>query len=219
MEIKDPEILAQEAAQAQAKAQKNKKIMTWTLSITALVAISLGVMLLMSMCNNSSANEKMAQAEELYFAPDSAQHAQGVEALKKVAAETSTNAGTRANLMLAIEEYQAGKYQEALKYLDAAGRPGSDIIAVGSKVMEGNCLVNLKKYDEALKAFDAALEMADENPRLTPFVLERMANLYQVQKNYTKEAETLERLTVDYPGYSHTAEVDLARAKALAAGK
>lgn len=138
--------------------------------------------------------------------------------LKKVADDGSYAANQNAKLQYAIYLYNEKEdYKLALEYLDKVS-PKSTTIATGVYCLKGDCYVNLGKYDEAIKSFKDALDEADENPELTPYVLNKLANVYAVTEKYDDQLEVLEDLREDYPNYSSTIDSQIARAKA-AAGK
>lgn len=139
------------------------------------------------------------------------------EMYKKIADAGSFKANERAKLNVAIKYYKDGKYEDALKYLDGVSVK-SEVIQTGVYALQGDCYANLKKYDDAVKCFGKALDSADDNPQLVPFVLVKMANIYRVQKNYEKEYEVYNTLRTDYPGFVYDIDKYYERAKA-AAGK
>ena len=66
-----------------------------------------------------------------------------------VAAEYSNEVANRANLNLAILLYQKGNYEEALKAVENYDVE-EELVGLASTSLKGDCLVNLKKYDEAV---------------------------------------------------------------------
>lgn len=139
--------------------------------------------------------------------------------LYKEAATHGTKSGERAKIVVAIREYQAGNYEEAAKYLDEASA-SDQIVAAGIETLKGDCYVNLKNYDEAIKAYKDAVSEADNNPQLVPVILVKMANVYREQKNYAAEADAYQTIIKEYPSYGTTTALDLRkyyeRAKAAA---
>lgn len=140
--------------------------------------------------------------------------------LYKDAATHGTKSGDRAKVEVAIRLYQAGNYEEAVKYLDDASA-SDEIVAAGIETLKGDCYVNLKNYDAAIKAYKAAVSEADKNPQLVPIILVKEANVYREQENYAAEAEAYETILKEYPTYGAAANLDIRkyyeRAKAAAA--
>jgi tetratricopeptide (TPR) repeat protein len=120
---------------------------------------------------------------------------------------------------VAIRLYNDGKYEEAIKYLDDASID-DEIVASGVYSLKGDCYVNLKKNDEALKCFKKAISVADENPSIVPLLLIKEANVYRAQGNFDDEFKAYETLINDYPQYVQSSQTDIRkyyeRAKASA---
>lgn len=136
---------------------------------------------------------------------------------KDIADAGSTAPNQRAKILTATKYYEEGKYQEALNYLDQVS-VDSDIVTVGVYCLKGDCNVNLKKYDEALECYADALDAANGNSQLTPYVLLKEANIYHEQKNYEKELECYSAIRTEYPAFMQ--DVDKYYERALqAAGK
>lgn len=120
--------------------------------------------------------------------------------LYKDAAKAGHKSGNRAKLEVAIRAYNEGNYEEALKYLNDASID-DQIVAAGALSLKGDCLVNLDRLDDAVKAYKAAIAKADENPDIVPFVLIKLANVYREQKNYKAEYEAYKTILDEYPAY------------------
>lgn len=140
------------------------------------------------------------------------------QVLYKQVADAGTNApNERAKLMVAIKYYDEAKYQDALNYLNQVS-VNSEVVSVGVESLKGDCYANLGKLDEALAAFGTALDKADGNPQLVPFILLKEANIYRAQKKYDKELECYSTIRTDYPAFLPDVDKYYERAKA-AAGK
>ena len=98
---------------------------------------------------------------------------------------SSTPAGDVAALSAAVAYYDAGKYEDAVKLLDGLGI-SDPVLKSQACALRGDCLVNLDKNEEALKAFDEAISIADGNPELVPGYLVKKANIYSHLKQYDK---------------------------------
>lgn len=136
---------------------------------------------------------------------------------KDLADDGSNAPNQRAKILTAIKYYEDGKYQEALNYLDDVS-VDSDVITVGVYCLQGDCYANLNKLPEALAAFDKALDKAEGNDQLTPYVLLKEANIYRAQKNYEKEYECYSAIRTDYPMFMQDIDKYYERARE-AAGK
>ena len=208
----EPQIKEVEAVQDAGVARVSKKIIMWSLIGIAAVLVIAGIGYWMHQRGEEKAAAAMGQAD--VEMNDSVQAAM----YKKIADDGSYKANERAKLMVAIRYYNEGKYKEALEYLDKAS-VSSDIIETGVYSLKGDCYANLNQLDEALKSFNKALDSADENPQLVPFVMIKIANVYRAQKNYEKEAEIYSELRKEYPGFLYDVDKYYARAKAQAGEK
>lgn len=183
-----------EATQEAGIIRVSKKIITWSVIAIAAVLVIAGTGYWIYQSGNNKANEAIAAADTEMN--DSIQ----MEMYKQIAADGSYKANERAKLMVAIRYFNDGQYEDALNYLKDAS-VSSSIIQTGVHSLEGDCYANLNKYDEALKAFNKALDAADDNGQLIPFLMVKMANIYRAQQNYTKEAEIYAELRKEHPGF------------------
>lgn len=194
-----------------AVAKVNKKIIVWSLIAIAVLLVVAGVGYWMH-----SAGEKKAQ-EAIGAADIELNDSIKFEMYKKVADDGSYKPNERAKLMVAIKYYQDGKYKEALEYLDGVS-VSSDIIGAGALSLQGDCYANLGKLDDALKCYSSALDEANSNPQIVPFILVKEANVYRAQKDYEREYDVYETIRRDYPNFMYDVDKYYERAKA-AAGK
>lgn len=134
-------------------------------------------------------------------------------------AEGGGAAANRAKLMSAIQLYNGGKYEEAIKYLDGYSNDDKVVEAAAYSLL-GDCYVNLDKLPEAISAFKKAVSASDNNAFYTPIFMVKLAHIYHEQKNYADEAATYQEIFDKYPEYVSTSPVnvmkDLERAKILA---
>lgn len=209
-----PEQGVAEAQDILAKAKSNsKKIIA--VSVIVLVCI-VGILVWFFVAKNGSAkaDEAIARADAAASANDST-----ALVLYKDAAQHGYKSGNRARLEVAMRLYQEGKYEEALSYLKDAN-VDDKIVAAGALTLEGDCYVNLKKYDEAISAYGKAVSKADKNPAIVPVILIKEANVYRAQNNYAKEAEVLKNIIDNYPQFAASNQADVRklyeRAKASA---
>ena len=127
---------------------------------------------------------------------------------KQVADEYGYDAGNRAALNAAIILYKDGKYQEALDYLKKF-KGNESIIGASAKSLEGDCYVNLKKYDEAVKCFAEAAKISDDNPSYTPVFMMKEATVLRELKKYKEEAAIYQKIIDEYPSYGASINVDM----------
>lgn len=199
------------------KVQKNKSSII--LGVLAIVVVAVGVLFFMNMRESgaAAANEAIAQADmSLNQGNDSIALAQYMQ----VADNEGYDAGNRAALQAAILLYKKGEYQKAIEYLDKYS-PDEALVGAASYSLKGDCYVNLEKYDEAISAFEKAVNVSDNNAYYTPLFLIKQANVYRAKADYNKEAATYEKIKNDYPEYCMTFPVEkyIHRAKAMVDAK
>lgn len=120
---------------------------------------------------------------------------------KKVAEKYSgTDAGNLAALSAAESLYNIGKYQEAVKYLDKFSTR-DEVLGANAEILKGDCYVNLKKYDDAVKAFAKAVDKADKNPQIAPRALMKEAVVFDELKKYDQALACYEQILRDYPRF------------------
>ena len=169
--------------------------------------------------NSAQKDFEQVQLQGMKIAPnDTASVEKYYQDLKKVADNGSYAANQNAKIQYATYLYaEKEDYKQAIAYLDGVSAK-SAVVATGVESLKGDCYVNLGEYDKAIGCFEDALDEADENPELTPYVLNKLANVYGVTNKFDKQLEILEKIRKDYPTYSPTIDAQIARAKA-AAGK
>jgi len=196
-----------------AKTKKYRKQLTGLFIAVAIVLIALLGWYMVRQSQVSKADQAISLA-------DMEQNDSIALKLYEDAATHGTKSGDRAKIEAAIRLYKAGKYEDAVKYLDDASA-SSEIIAAGIETLKGDCYVNLKNYDAAIKAYKAAINNANNNPQLVPVILVKEANVYREQKNYAAEAEAYATIVEQYPNYGVSTNIDIRkyyeRAKAATA--
>ncbi len=209
-----PEQGVEEAQDILAKAKSNSKKIVAVSVVVLVCIIAAFAWFFISKSGSAKADEAIAIADAAASANDST-----ALVLYKDAAQHGYKSGNRAKLEVAMRLYKDGKYEEALTYLKDASID-DNIVAAGALTLEGDCYVNLKKYDDALGAYGKAVSKADKNPSVVPVILIKEANVYRAQNNYAKEAEALKTIIDDYPQYSSSSQADVRklyeRAKASA---
>lgn len=188
------------------KVQDNKKIITiCSLVVIAVAAIILAYVYFFRNPAMQKANDTIGAADlELAVGNDSTAMAQYMQ----IADNGSYEAANRAALQSAILLYQKGDYEKALKYVDSYS-PSDDIIGAGAKSLKGDCLVNLDRFDEAVKAYKDAVSRSGNNPAYTPFFLVKLARVYAAQGKHKEEAEAYQQIATEYPLYGQAHNLDI----------
>lgn len=132
---------------------------------------------------------------------------------------SSMPAGNVAALAAAEAYYNIGNYAAAIKLLEKLDL-SEPVLQSQAKALLGDCYVNTDKYDQALGAFDQAIQNADGNPALVPTYLIKKANIYNALKKYDKSLACYEEIKKNYPKYQFGNGLDIEyyieREKALA---
>lgn len=183
---------------ASQKIADNKKSIFIVVALIAVVAAAVAAYIFLYRNPRvNAAAEAYNQVEITAMGNDSV----AADAYRKVADKYShTDAGNLASLSAAESFYNAGKYKEAIDCLDdfSCSEP---VLAANALVLKGDCYVNLKKYDDALKCYDKALSKGDDNQQIAPRVLLKKANIYDAQKNYKEALECYEEISEDFPQF------------------
>ena len=197
--------------------EDNKKFINWAIiAIAVLVLLAVGYIYGIRNPNLQKAKDQIGKADlELMQGNQD-------EALKdyeKVASEFGNKPAERAHLNAAIILYQKGEYEKAAKHLEDYS-PAGNLIGPASQSLLGDCYVNLKKYDQAIAAFDKAISMAGDNEAYAPVFMMKKATVLHAQKKYADEAAIFQTIKDNYPmfGQSNGINIDkyLERANALA---
>lgn len=224
MEIKNPtntpEIVTVENPETKIQMMNNRNLFKKSLYVAGGFVVILLAVLTFRYFGQKSAQAKFeaVQYQSLKMQPgDSVAMAKYYEDLKKVADDGNYAANQNAKLLYASYLYSEKEdYEGTLAYLDKVS-PKSKLVATGVAALKGDCYVNLKKYDKGIECFEDALDEADENPEVTPYLMNKIANVYFVDGKFDKQLEILEKLREEYPSYNaYAIESEIARAKALA---
>lgn len=198
------------------RVENNKKSIYWVVgAIIVVAAVIMGYVYGIHNPNMNEARTEIAKADmEVSLGNDSLALAQ----YKSVADNFSNSAANRANLDAAILLYEDGKYEEAAAYINKFDAEGV-IVGPASQSLLGDCYVNLKKYDEALGAYDKAISLSNDNSLYTPLFMIKKATVYRELKNYAAEADVFQTIKDKYPTFTQSYNFDLDkyldRAKAL----
>lgn len=184
-----------------AKAKANKKLITWTLVFILAVVIAILVFMFVNRRGAARADNAIGEADNVELNDSVAL------SLYENVATMGHDAGNRAKVEAAIILYRQNKYSEALQYLDDASI-SDPVVETGVYCLKGDCYVNLQDYDKALKAFKKALDIADDNPQLSPVIMVKMANIYREQGDKAKEAEMFKKIVDKYPSFGEQTYMD-----------
>lgn len=132
--------------------------------------------------------------------PDSVLDAALKKELQPIAkSEEGKTGGTIANIELARIYLNEGKPQEALNAIEQTDID-EPIMKMNALVFKGDCYVDLKKYPDAIKAYDEAFDKAKEdNPEIAVRTLLKKATVLTEQKKYGDALGVYEQILKDYP--------------------
>lgn len=190
--------------------EKNKKII-----ITVLAVIVLGIAAWFSYQNFIVAPRETKVQEELFAAQKYFEQ----EDFKKALEGDGKNAG----LISIIEEYgstkggslanyyagniylRQGEFQKAIDYLSAY-KGGDKIIALQTKALIGDAYVELGQLDKAISKYKEAAK--SENVMTTPFVLLKLGQVYEMQKNYNEALNCYKRIKTEFPASQEYRDIE-----------
>jgi tetratricopeptide (TPR) repeat protein len=108
-----------------------------------------------------------------------------------------TKAGNLALYYAAVSEVNLGNYESALEFIKSY-RPARGVMGVAPISLHGVILMQLERYDDAVRVFERAADW-DDNPATTPFNLLRAAEAAHAAGSYSKADELVKRILKDYP--------------------
>ena len=201
MENNKPTTNLDEAALAEEKSKRTRKIIIISTAVVGVLILIIAGFLFFRNSKITASEQAIGEADRLMFIEQNDSLAMAEYA--KVAEMGSYAPNERARVMLAINNYQEGKYQEALDILDKTSLE-SDVLEPGVESLKGDCYVNLGKdnYDKALKCYEKAISIADNNTVIVPFILQKEANVYHAQGNFEKEYEVYAEIYKNYPDFN-----------------
>lgn len=187
------------------RVEQNKKSVIWY-AVALLVVIGLGLGYYYGKKSaKEDAGEMIGKADiELMQGNDSVALAQ----YQAVAAEYSNGVANRANLNAAILLYQKGNYEEALKAVENYDVE-EELVGAASQSLKGDCLVNLKKYDEAVTAYDEAISVANGNELYAPVFMMKKATVLSAQQKYSDAAAIYQNIKDNYSKYVNAYRVNI----------
>lgn len=187
------------------RVEQNKKSVIWY-AVALLVVIGLGLGYYYGKKSaKEDAGEMIGKADiELMQGNDSVALAQ----YQAVAAEYSNGVANRANLNAAILLYQKGNYEEALKAVENYDVE-EELVGAASQSLKGDCLVNLKKYNEAVAAYDEAISVANGNELYAPVFMMKKATVLSAQQKYSDAAAIYQNIKDNYSKYVNAYRVNI----------
>lgn len=195
-EIKNEPILPAEEPVVKAD-KKARTIMMW--ATIAIAVIVVGVIVYIFAYRQPAiekGNEAIGQVDRTAIFENNDSLA--LEGYKNVADNYGFAAGNRAALMTAQLYYKQGDYEQALKYVSKY-KSTDNVVAAQALTLKGDCLVNLDKYADAIKAYNKAISKADKNPVLVPLIMTKKATVLAEQGKYAEAAEIYSEIETKYP--------------------
>lgn len=190
--------------------EKNKKMITIIISV-----IVLGIAAYFLYQNFVvEPREKRAQ-EELYAAQKYFEQEDFEKALKGDGKHAglvsiineygSTKGGSLANYYAGNIYLRQGEYNKAIEHLSAY--KGDDkIISTQVKALIGDAYVELGQLDKAISNYKEAAK--SENIMTTPFVLLKLGQVYEMQKNYNEALNCYKRIKTEFPASQEYRDIE-----------
>lgn len=179
------------------KVAENKKMLFWVVGVIVIVAVFVMSYFFIYQ------NPKLNKAYEAYNKVEMTAMGNDTVAAKeyaKVADANNNTPGHLAALSAAESYYNIGKYAEAAKYLEKF-KSSDKVLSANAYLLLGDCYVNLKKYPQALEAFEKGVKEADKNPQIAPRGLMKMAVVYDEQKQYANALDCYTQIKNEYPQF------------------
>ena len=173
-----------------------------TIAVVALIVIIAGIILYKNYVaepRQDKASTALAKGQE-YFANENYEMALkgdslGLVGFAKIAKDySSTAAGNLANLYAGLCQANLGKWEEAVKFLDAYSPEDDSMVSPAAVAALGNAYAHVKQLDKAVSNLKKAAKMADSqaadgaNNSLSPTFLIQAAEILESQG---KKAEAL----------------------------
>jgi tetratricopeptide (TPR) repeat protein len=122
--------------------------------------------------------------------------------LKIVSSHSGTNAANRANYMIGATYLHNKEFDKAIKYLKEFSANGAYQMDIKCNIMLGHANAELKKTDEALKAYKAAAAVNSKDDAFTSDALFTAASYADFIGKTSDALELFKKLKNDYPGTS-----------------
>lgn len=180
----------------------------WKMICGALLAVVAVVCLVMSYLKfyvepqEQAASDMLATCHELYKQGNYEQALNGDGQCKGLLAVQSqysgTDAGNLANAYIGVCYYNLGKYDEAVKALEAYSPCDDTTISASALAALANCYACQKQYDKAVSKFIEAADKAN-SCALSPVFLIQAGELYEMaMDNKSKAVECYEKVKKNY---------------------
>lgn len=117
----------------------------------------------------------------------------------------STKGGSLANYYAGNIYLRQGEFQKAIDYLSAY-KGGDKIIALQTKALIGDAYVELGQLDKAISKYKEAAKY--ENVMTTPFVLLKLGQVYEMQKNYNEALNCYKRIKTEFPASQEYRDIE-----------
>jgi tetratricopeptide (TPR) repeat protein len=198
---------------------KNKKNVT--IAGIALIVLAAGIWYYKSIYKpglEEEANENFFMAER-YFTSDSidlALKGNGTNmGMIELADEYSgTKVGEMAAYYAGRGLLKQGKFEEALDYFEGVSME-DEIMAAQVTILEGDCLSELEKYDDAADVYMKASKKR-ENDLTTPYALLKAGMAYEEAKEYSEAYDAYETIFEKYSLSKQAANIEIRMARAKA---
>lgn len=118
----------------------------------------------------------------------------------------STKAGNLACAYAGLAYYEKGEYENAQKYLSKFAADEA-LLSPAITATIGNALVNMDKAADAVKYFEKAAKVAD-NDVFSPLYLMKAANVYEKLGDKAAALKVYEQIKNNYPTSQQAAQVD-----------
>ena len=78
-----------------------------------------------------------------------------------------------------------------------------------AQVLKGDCYVDLKKYDDAINAYNDAISTAEGNKFITPFAMYKKSVVLSAQKKNSEAADVLKAIKDKYPEFTSSSSLNI----------
>lgn len=190
--------------------EKNKKIIT--IVIAAIVLVIAAYFLYQSFVvepRETKVQEELFAAQKYFEQEDFKKALEGdgknAGLISIIEEYGSTKGGSLANYYAGNIYLRQGEFQKAIDYLSAY--KGEDkIIALQTKALIGDAYVELGQLDKAISKYKEAAK--SENVMTTPFVLLKLGQVYEMQKNYNEALNCYKRIKTEFPASQEYRDVE-----------
>ena len=190
--------------------EKNKKIIT--IVITAIVLGIAAYFLYQSFVvepRETKVQEELFAAQKYFEQEDFKKALEGdgknAGLISIIEEYGSTKGGSLANYYAGNIYLRQGEFQKAIDYLSAY-KGGDKIIALQTKALIGDAYVELGQLDKAISKYKEAAK--SENVMTTPFVLLKLGQVYEMQKNYNEALNCYKRIKTEFPASQEYRDIE-----------